>query len=169
MILLKVAACSVRYLATLYSCVPCAGLPFHPSYSLLESCQVNTLLSRISVECVYPSDSIVIGFQMIILQNLTNHFHANKTTDRQTPVSVLVEGDGLYQVIIFAIRGGRGIVGTNVEYMEMVMVGDVVPTTTTTTTTAAISTLGKLYGSVRLQLLTKLFNQAFLFLPKPRS
>ena len=117
------------------------GLPFRPSYYLLKNCTSTVSSGRIIVECTYPSDSTATGFQVIAqLSSFSevNRLYVNKTTDRQTPVSVLVEENGLYQVTVFAIRGGRGIVGTNVEYMEMVMVGDVVPTTT------AISTLGRL-------------------------
>jgi hypothetical protein len=52
-----------------------------------------------------------------------------------------VEENGMYQVTIFAIRGGRGIVDSTVEYMELLRVDDI-PTTaaaTTTTTTTSIN------------------------------
>ena len=42
--------------------------------------------------------------------------------DLHTPVTVPVERDGEYQVSIFAIREGMGILGSGVGYTELVMV-----------------------------------------------
>jgi hypothetical protein len=71
------------------------------------------------VECAYCGGSTATGFQMIAqLSNssIVHRLYANKTTDRQTPASVVVEEDGTYHVTIFAIRGVGGIVDSNVEY-----------------------------------------------------
>ena len=42
--------------------------------------------------------------------------HVNQSMDLQTPVTVEVEESGVYQVAIFAIRKGTGIVGSYVGY-----------------------------------------------------
>ena len=52
-------------------------------------------------------------------------FYTNQSTAPLTPVTVLVERDGLYQVTIFAIRGGRGILDSDVVYTQQVMVEQV--------------------------------------------
>ncbi len=107
------------------------GPSFQPSYSLLESCRIVRSLDRIIVQCAYHDDSTATGFQVIAqLSNSSEvpRLYANKTTDRQTPASVVVEENGLYQVTIFAIRGERGIVD---EYMNLLMVEDALITTTT--------------------------------------
>ncbi len=67
------------------------------------------------------------GFQMIAQLSNSSEVHrlyANKTTDRQTLASVVVEENGLYQVTIFAIREGSGIVDSSVEYSMSLMVNE---------------------------------------------
>ncbi len=97
------------------------------------------------VECAYPSDSTATGFQMIVHQSNAHRLYVNKTADRQIPASVVVEGKGLYQVTIFAIREGSGIVDSGVEYINLLMVGDVSTTTTPTTTTTTFTADGKIH------------------------
>ncbi len=53
-----------------------------------------------------------------------HRLYANKTTDPQTPASIEVEGGGLYQVTIFPIRKGRGILNSDAEYSANMMVKD---------------------------------------------
>ena len=107
------------------------GPPFRQSYSLLENCFIianTSLIGHIMVECAYPNDSTATGFQMIAqLSNLTevHRLYANKTTDCQTPASVVVEENGMYQVTIFAIRGRRGIVDSHVEYSRQITVDNI--------------------------------------------
>ncbi len=108
------------------------------------------------VECAYSSDSIATGFQTIAQLNNSSEVHrlyASKTTDVQTSASVVVEENGLYQVTIFPIRGGSGIVDSRVEFVGHITVNRGPITTasaaaaaaaTTTTTTTAITTLGML-------------------------
>ena len=77
------------------------------------------------VECAYPSNSAATGFQVIAQQIISSKVHkiyASKTSNCQTVASVLVEENGLYQVTIFAIRGGRGIVDSTVEYSGLLTV-----------------------------------------------
>ena len=100
------------------------------SYSFLEGCHIHTSLV---VECAYPSDSTATGFQVIAqLSNISEvqRLYVNKTTDRQTPVSVLVMENGLYQVTVFAIREERGIVDSNVEYRVELYVATTTPIST---------------------------------------
>ena len=121
-------------------------LQYQPSNSLLESCMVTRSSSHnIIVECAYPGDSIATGFQ-VIAQLLSNSsdvhkLYVSKTTDRQTLVSVLVEENGLYQVTVFAIRGERGIVDSNVEYSAQLIV-NLLPVVDTTE--AGVDTTSKI-------------------------
>ncbi len=48
--------------------------------------------------------------------------YTNKTTDGQSPASVVVEQSGLYQVAIFAFEEGKGILDSRVEYTKVVRV-----------------------------------------------
>ena len=85
------------------------------------------------VECSYPSGSTATGFQVIAQLSDSSEVHklyANTTTDHQTPASVMVEENGMYQVTVFAIRGESGIVDSSVEYMDQITVnGDTTVTT----------------------------------------
>ena len=61
------------------------------------------------------------GFQMIAQLDSSKEvhkLHINQSMDLQTPVTVEVEESGVYQVTIFAIREGTGIVGRS--YVEKV-------------------------------------------------
>ena len=101
------------------------GSPFQASFSYLESCIITVTFGHLMVKCAYPSNSTATGFQVIAQLSNSSEVHrlyANKTTDRQIQVSVLVEENGLYQVTIFAIRGGRGIVDSSLEYSGQLIV-----------------------------------------------
>ena len=50
--------------------------------------------------------------------------HISQSTDLQTPVTVEVEESGMYQVAIFAIREGTGIVGSR-SYVGYTAVSDI--------------------------------------------
>ena len=69
--------------------------------------------------------------------------YTNKTTDRQTPASVIVEENGMYQVTVFATRGERGIVNSSVEYINMLMDDMSATITAVVTTTVAVTSPGK--------------------------
>ncbi len=95
-----------------------------PSVSLIESCHTNVSTHLIQVDCSY-GDSTATGFQMIVQLSNSSEVHrlyVNKTTDRQTSESVVVEENGLYQVTVFAIRRTRGIVNSAVEFSERLQV-----------------------------------------------
>jgi hypothetical protein len=89
------------------------------------------------VECTYTNDSMVTGFQMIAQLRDVSKVHrlSNRTTDHQIPASVMVEENGTYQVTVFAIKGGRGILDSIVEYSEKVIVETSVVDTTTSVAT----------------------------------
>ena len=96
-----------------------------------SSCQISPLSHGvISAECTFPSDTMATGFQMIAQQgNSSEVVHSNQSMDLQTPVTVEVEESGVYQVTIFAIREGTGIVGS--RYYADVLVTGVATTDTT--------------------------------------
>ena len=78
------------------------------------------------------------GFQMIAWLSNSSEVHklyANKTTNRQTPASILVEENGTYQVTVFAIRGERGIVDSNAEYSILHLVENSIENSVVSTTT----------------------------------
>ena len=74
--------------------------------------------------CIYRKPSTV-GFQITAQLSNASEVHQlliSQSTDPRTPVTVEVEKDGLYQVSIFAIRPGRGIVDSAAIFVEQVMV-----------------------------------------------
>ena len=75
-------------------------------------------------ECSYPNSSFAAGIQVIVQSANVNEVHklyVNQSMDLHTPVTVPVERDGEYQVSIFAIREGIGILGSGVGYTQQVM------------------------------------------------
>ena len=102
-----------------------------PNASLLSSCNINTWLHLILVECTYPLHTIAAGFQVIARApdySQTHKLHSSKAVSPQRQVAIPVEEDGLYQVTVLGIRQGSL---SNVEYVEMLMVNDTVPSVTT--------------------------------------
>ena len=102
----------------------------------LKNCQATTLLFNVMVKCDFTSGS----FQMIVHhKNEIRKLYVNQaTSSSQTSASVVVDENGLYQVVVFAIRGDSGIVGSNVEHMELLIVKDVLPTTSNADTTTGM-------------------------------
>ena len=80
--------------------------------------------SIITVECTYPIDSLAIGFQVIVQQisdsSQVHRLYVEQTT--HTTATVEVEETGVYQVSIFPLREGTGILDSNVEYTQQVAV-----------------------------------------------
>ena len=67
------------------------------------------------------------GFQMIVHRNASSkmyELYTDKAVNRQVLASVEVEESGMYQVTIFAIKGERGILNSNVEYRTILAVVD---------------------------------------------
>ena len=52
--------------------------------------------------------------------NEVQKLYVNQSTDPHTPVTVEVEKDGPYQVTIFPIREGRGILDSNAERLQVI-------------------------------------------------
>ena len=77
------------------------------------SCTLNALDNHIQAEC--SCDSIAVMFQMIVQASNHSKVYSNRSMDPHTPVTVEVERDGLYQVTIFPIREGRGILESSME------------------------------------------------------
>ena len=106
-----------------------------PNSSLLSSCHINTSLHLILVECTYPLHTTVTGFQVIARApdySQTHKLYSSKAESPQRQVAIPVEEDGLYQVTVLGIRRGSGILQSDVEYEEMLMVNDAVTAGTIT-------------------------------------
>lgn len=68
---------------------------------------------------------MAVGFQVIAqLHSEVHKLHVNQSTESAGLVTVLVERDGEYQVSIFAIRDGMGILESKVEYTDQIIVGE---------------------------------------------
>ena len=83
------------------------------------------------------------GFQIIAQSSNSSKvhkLHVNQSMDLQTPVTVEVEEDGMYQVAIFAIREGTGILNSSyVKYIEHEAI-DVIITIATPNTSGVYTT-----------------------------
>ena len=104
-----------------------------PNSSLLSSCHINTSLHLILVECTYPLHTTVTGFQVIARApdySETHKLYSSKAVSPQRQVAIPVEENGLYQVTVLGIRRGSGILQSDVEYEEMLVVNDTIMTGT---------------------------------------
>lgn len=100
---------------------------FQPGFSLIESCHTNASVHLILAECIYTSNSIVAGFQVIAQLSDSSQVHklfSSKAVSPQTSVAIPVEENGMYQVTIIGIRRGTGIVESGVEHVVMLVVTD---------------------------------------------
>ena len=82
------------------------------------TCHINTSAHNILAHCSTQIQVIVVPRDNSDVHKL----YINQSMDLHTPVTVPVERDGEYQVSIFAIREGMGILGSGVGYTEHVMV-----------------------------------------------
>ena len=115
------------------------------------NCSITVSSGLILAECSPINSALVTGFQMIAQLNDSSEvhkLHIIKSIDLQTPVTVEVEERGMYQVAVFAIREGTGIVGSYVGYTavsdDMTTTFELIDTTTEYINTAA-TTSGKIY------------------------
>ena len=115
-----------------------------PEYEYLEGCSISGL-HNITVQCTY-SDSQATGFQVIVQQisdsSQVHKLYVEQTT--HTTATVEVEETGVYQVSIFPLREGTGILDSNVEFMEQVTILNLVPTEPTDVTTESLAEEGDL-------------------------
>ena len=101
-------------------------------YNQLPSCIVNLFDQVIHVTC----SSLRAGFQVIAQLSNANEvqkLYVNQSMDPYTSVTVEVERDGPYEVTIFPITEGRGILYDTVKLKESSM-------TTTIETVSSIPT-----------------------------
>ena len=104
-----------------------------------EDCSISVSSGLILAECTPINSALVTGFQMIAQlsdSSEVHKLHINQSMDLQTPVTIEVEEDVVYQVAIFAIRERTGILNsTYIKYIEhvQVVVGDVTSYTTDST------------------------------------
>ena len=123
---------------------PPIGTTLPPLLSNIESCSVSIDQFSIEAQCTYPSNSPATGFQMIAhLTGSSDHkLYVEQTT--HTTATVEVEETGVYQVSIFPLREGTGILDSNVEFMEQVTILNLVPTEPTDVTTESLAEEGDL-------------------------
>ena len=115
-------------------------------------CTITVSSDLIFAECTPINNALVTGFQMIAQSSNSSQVHVlynNQSTDLQTPVTVEVEESGTYQVTIFSMREGTGIVGSYVGYtgQVQVMVGDIIASYTTDSTGTSTNTKGRYLNS----------------------
>ena len=132
------------YLHVQYDYVVYRNIPHIDGNSLyLFNCTLNSTLSRILADCGHPNSSFADGIQVIVLSTNVNEVHklyVNQSMDLHTPVTVPVERDGEYQVSIFAIKEGMGILGPTGQYNKIIVVGTTDVTFTTTAAQGDVST-----------------------------
>ena len=78
----------------------------------------------VSTECTYPSNSLATGFLTLVQLGDPDQAHklyVNQTRDQQSLVSVEVEENGTYLVSIIPVLERTGIIGSNVEYREEIV------------------------------------------------
>ena len=83
----------------------------------------------LKAECVYPIDSSVTGFQLIAQKISSSNVHkllTNQTRNRQTLVTLQTEEAGTYEVVIFAVRKGSGILDSGVQFSDVMTVEEIV-------------------------------------------
>ena len=93
-----------------------------PLLSDIETCSISVDQFSIKVQCTYPSDSLATGFQVIahLASNSSHRLYVEETTHTTATATVEVEETGVYQVSIFPLREGTGILDSNVEYTQQV-------------------------------------------------
>ena len=107
------------------------------------TCTLNSASHLIWVDCTHPNNSFPAGIQVIVQSTNVievQKLYVNQSMDLRTPVTVPVERDGEYQVSIFTIRKGIGILGS-MEYRTVAVIVN-------SSKHAAISTQGVAESSV---------------------
>lgn len=98
------------------------GLSLQLFQRLLENCLAYPVQAGVKVECSFLPDSSATGFQVIVHSRDEIQKLYVTETQNQAQAIVLVEESGLYQVVVFSIRGESGIVGSLVEYQKQLIV-----------------------------------------------
>ena len=87
----------------------------------IENCDITAVGHLVSILCNYSTNSVAANFQVIVQKNvlsLVSRLYVNQTQPGQAnqPVTVQVDGDGVYWVTVLPTDGERGIVGSAVAY-----------------------------------------------------
>ena len=87
----------------------------------IENCNITAVGHLVSILCNYSTNSLAANFQVIVQKNVLNvvsRLYVNQTQPGQAnqPVTVQVDGDGVYWVTVLPTDGERGIVGSAVAY-----------------------------------------------------
>lgn len=99
-----------------------AGSEYQSTYSHLTNCSISASLFDTSVKCSYPNNSIVTGFEVVAVEinsDSLGQVHVNKSVDTAT---IQVEEDKTYQIVVFPIRDEAGILGSSVEFSEILII-----------------------------------------------
>ena len=95
-----------------------------PIFNHLENCTIYASTLAISTECTYPSNSLATSFLMIVQlddPDIVHKLYVNQISDLQSLVSVEVEDNRKYLVSIIPVLERTGIIGSNVEYREVIV------------------------------------------------
>lgn len=98
---------------------------FEPELSYLENCRLTASSGYIDVYCTYRSDTTATGFYVVAQMRNFSEVHklyTNQSANRLNLVTVQVGENGEYQVTIFPMREGMGILTSNVEYTQQISV-----------------------------------------------
>ena len=90
-----------------------------------SDCTLTYSSGLILAVCTHPNSSFTDGIQVIVQSANVSEVHklyVNQSMDLDTSVTIPVERDGEYQVSIFAIREGKGILRSGVGYTQQVIV-----------------------------------------------
>ena len=103
-----------------------------------NNCEVYTSNYSIAAICVPFTNSMATGLQIVVQLCTVRDsgpckLYVNQSVDLHTPVIVTVERDGEYQVFIFAIREGMGILGS-AQYTGVAIINDTSSVTVATLT-----------------------------------
>ena len=104
-----------------------------------DNCDVYTNNYSIAATCGPFTNFMAMGLQIVVQLCTVRDsgpckLYVNQSVDLDTQVTVTVERDGVYQVSIFAIREGMGILGSSVQYAGVAIINDTFSVTTATLT-----------------------------------
>ena len=112
----------------LCTCVPIPAVAIsHPNSSAeIDDCEVLGSGLTVSAMCFFSPTSFSAGFLLVVLHKSVNDMrkllvNTTEQMQRQGPVTVQVGVGGVYQVTVFPIREGMGILESNVAYTEEVV------------------------------------------------
>ena len=98
------------------------------SFSEIGDCDILISGLVVSVLCSHSPTSSSTGFMLVVQEKSVNGarrllVNSTEQVEPQGPVTVEVAGGGAYQVTVFPIREGMGVLDSNVAYSEEIAVG----------------------------------------------